>query len=172
MPAPLSMEAFKLLADSLSNIDRLISDDVNFKNKLAYKVLEVSRDFIPYDTGKLNDSAKVKDGMIIQDVPYAGYVYNAEEFKGYIKSGSVERGTTSVNHNFFTKSGPHKLFTEQRQYERQGRMRGSGVVFNKSVHKNATSHWFERGIETHRDEINSYIKELVNNAIIEAIKKA
>ena len=64
MPAPLSMEAFKLLVDSLSNIDRLISEDVNFKNKLASKVLEVSRDFIPYDTGKLNDSAKVKDGMI------------------------------------------------------------------------------------------------------------
>ena len=57
-----------------------INNDDELKDALAQIVLDNTRNFMPYDTGYLDEHTYVKDGKIIYDTPYARRLYEGIGF--------------------------------------------------------------------------------------------
>ena len=64
-----------------------INNDDELKDALAKIVLDNTRNFMPYDTGYLDEHTYVKDGKIIYDTPYARRLY-----EGILANYVVQRG--------------------------------------------------------------------------------
>lgn len=86
---------------------------------LAVQVMKDTDKFVPALTGSLTQRTHVEGNTIIYPGPYARFLYHGKVMV-YAPTGST-----------WAPAGEHKVVTDR------------DLVFNKSMHPQATSHWFE-----------------------------
>lgn len=62
--------------------DNIRKNDGRIKREVLRKILKDTIPYMPYDTGNLSDSLVVNaslDAIVVEDVPYAGYVLDGKE---------------------------------------------------------------------------------------------
>lgn len=151
----------KMVTDSRSYIDT-----IEVRNRILQRVVLYSTDFIPYQTGKLQNSIKIQNGVITQDVPYAARLYFAEEDTG----GAYNKKKQNYEYYYSWKrrnadgslSRPRNIGTGSRTVIQYVSGNKNGFVFSKDVHKSATSHWFDCGTRTHEQEMLHDVQEIMN----------
>ena len=102
--------------------------------------------YLPFDEGVLagsaNTATKIGSGEVVYDTPYARYQYYGEAYGPNIPI--VENGVVT---GYF--SPPEKHPT------------GKKLQYNKEINPMAGSHWFDRAMADHKEEI---LKEAQNAA--------
>lgn len=86
---------------------------------VAQQVMKDTSPFVPALTGSLDRQTRVEGNKIIYPGPYARYLYNGKLM--------VDPETGSS----YAQKGATKVLTDK------------DLVFNKSMHQDAQSHWFE-----------------------------
>lgn len=98
---------------------KLISAAKKAEHAVAVQAAKDTEPYVPMLTGSLANRTQVKDNLIIYPGPYARYLYYGKLM--------VDPETGSA----WAKKGNSKVVTDR------------NLVFTKSVHPNAQSHWFE-----------------------------
>lgn len=103
--------------------------------------------YLPFDEGVLagsaNTATKIGSGEVIYDTPYARYQYYGEVYGPNIPI--VENGVVT---GYF--SPPEKHPT------------GKKLQYSKEVNPMAGSHWFDRAMADHKDEILKEAQDAAN----------
>lgn len=102
--------------------------------------------YLPFDEGVLagsaNTATKIGSGEVVYDTPYARYLYYGEVYGPNIPI--IENGIIT---GYW--SPPEKFPT------------GKKLEYSTEINPQAGSHWFDRAMEVHKDEI---LKEAQNAA--------
>lgn len=114
------MLKFKVHMDGLSSIpERIASASEKAEHLVAIQVRKDTSPYVPALTGSLDQRTRVDGGNVIYPGPYARYLYGGKLM--------VDPETGSS----YAKKGSTKVLTEK------------DLVFNKAMHVQAQSHWFE-----------------------------
>ena len=117
------MLKFTVHTDGLDAIKAKLAEAcTEAEHKVANEILSDTDPYVPYLNGVLSKSARVDGKFVIyggQVAPYAHYLYHGK-LRVYQKTGSS-----------YAPYGATKVLTDK------------NLVFNKTMHAQAQSHWFE-----------------------------
>lgn len=108
---------------------------------VAQQILKDTDPYVPALTGSLSQRARVQDGEIIYPGPYARYLYAGKLM--------VDPNTGSS----YAPKGGTKILTNK------------DLVFTKSMHPQAQSHWFEASKAQNLDKWKKVAAKAVSNGI-------
>jgi hypothetical protein len=117
------MLEFNVHTDGLDALTDKLKHRANATEKrIAKEVKEDTSPFVPYKTGRLDSKTTVKGNKIIYPGPYARFLYYGKLM--------VDPDTGSP----WARAGVKKVVTDK------------NLVFTKTVHGQAQSHWFEASL--------------------------
>lgn len=111
---------FTVYADGLDDLKQTIAAACSkAEHVLAQQVMKDTAPFVPARNNVLTNDTKVIGNLVVYPGPYARYLYSGKLMV------DPETGSSWV------RKGEHKVLTDR------------NLVFSKSVHPQAQSHWFE-----------------------------
>ena len=114
------MLKFSVHTEGLDSLpDRLASASEKAEHTVAIQVQKDTSPYVPFLTGSLDTRTRVDGSKIIYPGPYARYLYYGKLM--------VDPATGSS----YAAKGATKVLTDK------------NLVFNKAMHSQAQSHWFE-----------------------------
>lgn len=114
------MVKFSVQMSGISSIpENLASASEKAEHLVAVQVQKDTSPYVPALTGSLDQRTRVDGGNVVYPGPYARYLYYGKLM--------VDPETGSS----YAKAGSTKVLTDK------------GLVFNKAMHSQAQSHWFE-----------------------------
>jgi len=114
------MLKFSVHTEGLDSLpDRLASASEKAEHTVAIQVQKDTSPYVPFLTGSLDTRTRVDGSKIIYPGPYARYLYYGKLM--------VDPETGSS----YARKGTTKVLTDK------------NLVFNKAMHTQAQSHWFE-----------------------------
>lgn len=119
-----------------SGMDKLEKKLVDYADKsekwLANEILKDTNPFVPALTGSLAERAHVEGNLVVYPGPYARYLYYGKAM--------VDSATGKGPSKFVDENG-NVIF----RFQKGSVLKASekDLVYTKSVHPNAQSHWFE-----------------------------
>lgn len=121
------------------------------KGGLIQKVIDTEiirwcTDYVPFDEGVLTQSAytatQIGSGLIVYDTPYARYQYYGEVY----------------GPNFLVTIGGEKVWRSPPGIKKHPT--GRKMNYNLEKHPNAGSHWFERAMADHKQDVLKAAREV------------
>ena len=125
--------SFNVKASGIEGIDRKISELANKQEVwLANEVLKDTDQYVPALTGSFAGRAHVEGDSVVYPGPYARYLYYGKVM--------VDSATGKGPSRFVDQNG-----NEMIRFRKGARLIATDkdLVYTKSVHANAQSHWFE-----------------------------
>lgn len=125
--------SFSVKTSGLDELDRKIAELASKQEKrLANEVLKDTDPFVPALTGSLSQRAHVKGDSVVYPGPYARYLYYGKVMVD-AETGRGPDKFLDKNGNVVIRfrKGSHLTATDK------------DLVYTKSMHPNAQSHWFE-----------------------------
>lgn len=114
------MITFEIHTDGLDAISFELEKEISgTEEKLIQRVKNDTTQFVPYKTGNLTENTTIQGNKIVYPAPYARFLYYGKLM--------VDPLTGSA----WARKGVKKILTQK------------NLVFERSVHPQAQSHWFE-----------------------------
>lgn len=111
------------------------------------EVIRQCEPYVPFDAGTLSRSAnlatKVGSGEVVYDTPYAHYQYYGEVY----------------GPNFLVEVGGEMVWRSPKNGKKSPT--GRKLQYNKEVHPQAGSFWFERAMADHKEDVLTAAKEAI-----------
>lgn len=133
------MLKFKVDTSGLAGIESRIQAEVNRAEKiLAVQVMKDTNEYVPARQGTLAQETHIEGSTIVYPGPYARFLYYGKVMI-YAPTGST-----------FAPRYGHKVVTDR------------DLTMHKTMHKNATSHWFEASKAANMEKWERVARKLVN----------
>ena len=133
---------FKVKTAGLSQLDEALMQSASkAEHLLAVQIEKDTSPFVPALTGSLDQRTKVDGGTVIYPGPYARFLYYGKVM--------VDPNTGST----YAPKGGTKVVTDR------------NLVFNKAMHPQAQSHWFEASKAQNLDKWLRIARKAVKNGI-------
>lgn len=123
-----------------NNLDLKLPPMSKVETALATQVMKDTDKFVPALTGSLTQRTHVEGNTIVYPGPYARFLYHGKVMI-YPPTGST-----------WAPAREHKVVTDR------------DLVFNKSMHPQATSHWFEASKAMNMEKWLKVAERLIANA--------
>lgn len=124
-----------------------IVHDPRVLHELAYTWNEKFKEFMPYSTGELQNSAEItSDGYITYDSPYAHYYYVGDE---YVYSMERDEATGDVVKKYFAPAGEKKFPS------------GDLLVEQPNISPNYTNYWDKFAYQVYKEEVAEHMTKFI-----------